>query len=63
MKRLIKNKKGSMMFDYFILLIVGLLVLAAFLNFLNEGEDVMHNSVKKYKNMSTTDDSNLGKFE
>lgn len=59
----IKNKQGSMMLEYMIITVVGLIVLGSFVLFLGEGKILIENSVKKYKSISTTDDKNLGKFK
>lgn len=62
-KKVLKNKKGSMMFEYFIITAVGVLLLGAFIGFLGEGEKLVENTVKQVKKTATTDDSNLGKFK
>lgn len=62
-KKLIRNKKGSMMFEYFIITSVGLILLSAFILFLGEGKTLIKNSVSKYKSIATNDDANLGKFK
>lgn len=62
-KKVLKNKKGSMMFEYFIITTVGVLLLGAFIGFLGEGEKLVENTVKQVKKTATTDDSNLGKFK
>lgn len=62
-KKVFKNKKGSMMFEYFIITTVGVLLLGAFIGFLGEGEKLVENTVKQVKKTATTDDSNLGKFK
>lgn len=62
-KKYIKNKKGSMIVEYMLLMVVGLIIMGAFNSFLSVGEDVVDKSINKVKNMGNTDESNLGTFK
>lgn len=64
-KSLIKGKKGSMMTEYLILLVVGLLVLAGFLLFLDKGSIFAENSFKQIGKLEKSSDATatLGKFK
>ena len=64
-KSRLKNKKGSMMTEYLILLVVGLLVLGGFLLFLDQGGIFAEKSFRQIGNMEKSSDSTatLGKFK
>lgn len=63
-KNITKGKKGSIMMEYFVLLVVGLLILGGFLLFLDSGSMFAENSLKQIGKLEKTSDATatLGKF-
>ena len=63
-KKVIKNgKRGSMMLESMVLLVVGLLVLIGFLSFLGEGEQFAINSLDRIDEVSSEGETGLGTFK
>lgn len=62
---LIKNKKGSMMMEYFVLIVVGLIILAGFLLFLDQGSIFARKSLEEIGKLEkeTNSSDTLGKFK
>lgn len=58
---LLKNKKGSMMMDYFIIAAVGILLLGGIMMFLTGGRDTIRSIMGRANNSTESQDS-LGTF-
>lgn len=58
---LLKNKKGSMMMDYFIIAAVGILLLGGIMMFLTGGRDTIKSIMGRANNSTESQDS-LGTF-
>ena len=60
----LKNKKGSMMMDYFVVTAVGIILLGALMFFLTEGRGTVQNILGKVKSteQETQEGDTLGTF-
>lgn len=63
-KKITTNKKGSMLLENMLLMVIGLIVLAAFNSFLSAGKNVVNKSAQRIQNMEHESDSRstLGTF-
>lgn len=64
LKKYIGNKKGASLLEYYIILIVGLIVLSGLMIFMQNGEQLIKNVSNKYSDMGVEPGKNaqLGSF-
>lgn len=61
-KSILKNKKGSMMMDYFIIAAVGVLLLGATMMFLTQGRNTIQTMMGRANNNASQNQDTLGSF-
>lgn len=63
-KHKLNNKKGSMMLEAMVITVVGLIILSAFMGFLDQGSIFASGSINVFRSMEKAEDSRatLGTF-